>query len=269
MIMHIALIYDPASKHSPIWHTWLKEAGHTVEPISTLPDDLQQRATNFDLSIPIVTIQDYVDHSSGRFEAAAILEQAGVATLNPATAIAASSDKKTTYEIWQKHSILQPKTYVLDDLNAWPDIPTRAILKPVFGHSGDRISLVDSLEQAKDTAKDWKGGGLLQEYLAEPQCIRVIASPATVMTAYEKVSPGEAVVNVDRGASRKTIAPSPELNLLAKKMVESLGGGLMGVDILKKGNKLYALEANVPFGFDENDQELRRRLMDFVGGFAR
>jgi hypothetical protein len=42
-------------------------------------------------------------------------------------------------------------------------------------------------------------------------------------------------------------------------MVASLGGGLMGVDVLvAPDGRLLALEANAPFGFDVTDPEQGR-----------
>ncbi len=41
---------------------------------------------------------------------------------------------------------------------------------------------------------------------------------------------------------------------LARRMVSTLGGGLMGVDVLvRPDGTLVALEANAPFGFDVTD----------------
>jgi glutathione synthase/RimK-type ligase-like ATP-grasp enzyme len=46
---------------------------------------------------------------------------------------------------------------------------------------------------------------------------------------------------------------------LAQAMVASLGGGLMGVDVLvAQDGRLLALEANAPFGFDVTDPDQGR-----------
>jgi glutathione synthase/RimK-type ligase-like ATP-grasp enzyme len=48
--------------------------------------------------------------------------------------------------------------------------------------------------------------------------------------------------------------PPPDLARLARRMVATLGGGLMGVDVLvATDGRLLALEANAPFGFDVTD----------------
>jgi glutathione synthase/RimK-type ligase-like ATP-grasp enzyme len=53
--------------------------------------------------------------------------------------------------------------------------------------------------------------------------------------------------------------PPAELADLAQRMVGSLGGGLMGVDVLvEPSGRLLALEANAPFGFDVTDPEQGR-----------
>ena len=57
--------------------------------------------------------------------------------------------------------------------------------------------------------------------------------------------------------SAKVSVASPPVRAgreLAQAMVASLGGGLMGVDVLvAQDGRLLALEANAPFGFDITD----------------
>ncbi len=42
----------------------------------------------------------------------------------------------------------------------------------------------------------------------------------------------------------------------------------MGVDVLEKDNKLYALEANVPFGFDKCDETLSQKLIAHIESYG-
>jgi glutathione synthase/RimK-type ligase-like ATP-grasp enzyme len=103
-----------------------------------------------------------------------------------------------------------------------------------------------------------RGRALLQEWVEEPTCVRLFATPEQVSLAYEKGrQPGELVTS---GTVYPRTAPAPPAMAdLARRMVASLGGGLMGVDVLvDRDGRHLALEANAPFGFDVTDPEQGR-----------
>ncbi len=85
--------------------------------------------------------------------------------------------------------------------------------------------------------------------------MRLFASPTEVSLAYEKSrTPGALITHGT--VYPRTYAPPPEMAELARRMVATLRGGLMGVDILVgRDGRCLALEANAPFGFDVTDPE--------------
>jgi hypothetical protein len=94
--------------------------------------------------------------------------------------------------------------------------------------------------------------------------VRLFATPEETSPAYEK--PRHPGALITHGTVYERIyAPPPAMAELARRMVATLGGGLMGVDILVDADgRHWALEANAPFGFDVTDDAQG----DFVAGAA-
>ncbi len=268
--MKIALIHEPTSSHGKIWRQWLIESKHEV---TTIIDDGglvdAEHDDSFDLVVPLITIKDYLKRPNARYSAAQTLQELGVPTLNSMSAIAASSDKWQSSSLWAKAGINQPRTYLLNESFSWLTDCSHMILKPRFGHSGENVYLVRSLSEAQGKSELIEGDSIIQEYIVEPICLRIIATPTEIISAYEKVLPGAVVVNIEKGATRKSFKVSENVLNTANRMVKALGGGLMGVDILVKDSEVYALEANVPFGFDDEDMDLRENLMSLIAHQAQ
>ncbi|MEI6237237.1 MAG: ATP-grasp domain-containing protein [Candidatus Saccharibacteria bacterium] len=269
--MKIALIYDPKGKYGQLLCKWLIEDGNDVDEYSSLPENWQNiEWLKYDLAIPLITIKDYVSDKYNRFKLAKTVESLGVKTTNSTCSIALSSDKYATYKAWEAHSIEQPKTYLLKELHDWPNKDkTPMMLKPVLSHSGDGISLVSNYKDALLKSNSYPLGMILQTYVENPICWRLIACPNNIVIAYQKILNGATVVNIGKGAHRLYSEPDEKLVELAKSCVKALGGGLMGVDILEKDGVYYALEANVPFGIDENSKKLKENLLTYIKSLAR
>jgi glutathione synthase/RimK-type ligase-like ATP-grasp enzyme len=205
---------------------------------------------------------------------ASLLESAGVPLLNPLSAIVTSSDKLASHAVWAAPGLRQPATMPLDAVTAWPAAGRQMVLKPALGDGARHIALVGSLDEARAVEAGWRedeasggerrGAALLQEWIAEPKCVRLFATPERTSPAYEKSRHAGALIT--HGTVYERIhEPPPEMAALARRMVATLGGGLMGVDILTDADgRHWALEANAPFGFDITD----RAQGDFVAGAA-
>jgi [lysine-biosynthesis-protein LysW]---L-2-aminoadipate ligase len=86
----------------------------------------------------------------------------------------------------------------------------------------------------------------------------LFATPDRCSLAYEKGREAGALVTSGTVYPR-VYPPPPAMAELACRMVATLGGGLMGVDVLvAQDGRLLALEANAPFGFDVTDPEQGR-----------
>ena len=259
-----------AFRYREAWVRGLEAKGVTVKVLS---GSLRPTAGDLNTSfvIPHVLVDDYVCNSP-LWQLACWFEVNNTPMLNSAASLALTSDKYATYQVWSQHHLQQPATFLLDELTKWPLPNKKMVLKPSYCDGGRWIQWATSLAEAKDVVAAWRkhesqggeirGRALLQEYIEQPTCIRVIAGPDTCLVGYEKVtSPGHLL---SQGHNRHIFEPSPELKTFAQNMVKSCGGGLMGVDILEKDGVYFALEANGPFGFDVTSVELQLLLASFV-----
>lgn len=271
--MHVALVMTDAEWYEPTgyaqaWTAALESEGCSVERLTRLPADWGSSGPDthrFDLAVAHVLIEE-VETFAPTMKVAAVLEAAGVPLVNPVSALVASSDKLVTHAIWAAAGLPQPRAWDLADLGdtgEWPCPGRPMVLKPSLGDGARHIELVHDLAEARRSAESWRswtdrdgkprGAAVLQEWIADPRCLRLFATPDEVSLAYGKARESGALVT--HGTTYpEVVEPPADLARLARRMVATLGGGLMGVDVLvDRDGRLLALEANAPFGFDVTD----------------
>jgi glutathione synthase/RimK-type ligase-like ATP-grasp enzyme len=250
--------------YAQAWGQALQEQGAEVERLTGLPASWADGGppVGLDLVVPHVLVEE-VAAFAPTLRAAGVLECAGVPLLNSVVSLLTSSDKLATAAVWAAAGLPQPATWDLDQVGRWPLLGRPLVLKPALCDGARHIALVHDLDEADALVRAWRddearggerrGSALLQEWVEEPACVRLFATPDRVSLAYEKGrAPGELVTSGT--VYPRVYEPPPVMAELARRMVATLGGGLMGVDVLvdREGRHL-ALEANAPFGFDVTD----------------
>ena len=271
--VHVALVITDADWYEPTgyadaWTAALEGEGCSVERLTRVPADWGSRGPDpdrFDLAVAHVLTEE-VEAFAPTMKVATVLEAAGVPLVNPVAALLASSDKLVTHAVWAAAGLPQPAAWDLADLDgteAWPCPGRPMVLKPSLGDGARHIELVHDLTEARRTAESWRGwtdrdgkprgAAVLQEWVEDPQCLRLFATPVDVSLAYGKARASGSLVT--HGTTyAEVFSPPAELARLARRMVATLGGGLLGVDVLlDTDGRLLALEANAPFGFDVTD----------------
>ena len=259
--------YEPTG-YAAAWTTALEAEGASVDRLAALPASWAVSGPpSYDLVIGHVLVEE-VAAFAPTLQAVAALECAGARLLNPVRSLVASADKLVTAAVWAAAGLPQPATADLAQVEHWPAPGRPSVLKPALCDGARHIALVHSLEQAREVERGWRadeaaggerrGSALLQEWVEEPACLRLFATPTATSPAYEKGRrPGELVTSGT--VYPRVLEPGPELAGLAQRMVATLGGGLMGVDVLvAQDGRLLALEANAPFGFDVTDPDQGR-----------
>lgn len=254
--------------YAAAWVRALRAEGAQVERLATLPAAwVLDGPPTFDLVIPHVLVEE-VAAFAPTLQVASLLDCSGAVLLNSTRALVASADKLATAAVWAAAGLPQPRTWDLAHLDSWPAPGRPLVLKPAFCDGARYIRLVADLGEAYAAVSQWRadeaaggerrGAALLQEWVKEPACVRIYATPETTSLAYEKSRDPGAICTSGTVYPRRYVPP-PALADLARRMVSTLGGGLMGVDILVDGDGRYlALEANAPFGFDITDPEQER-----------
>ncbi|MGY1747546.1 ATP-grasp domain-containing protein [Blastococcus sp. SYSU D00695] len=269
LVMTDADWYEDAG-YAAAWVRALEEQGAEVERLARVPAGWPVTGPpggRYDLAIAHVLVEEVVAYAP-TFALASLLEAAGVPLLNPVASLVASGDKLVTHAVWAAAGIPQPATWDLAGVREWPAPGRPMVLKPALGDGARYVELVHDLAAARAVEERWRadeaagghrrGASVLQEWVEEPACARLYATPTAVSPVYEKSRADGALVTSGTVYPRVYPAP-PEMAALAQRMVAALGGGLMGVDVLVgPGGRLLALEANAPFGFDVTDPEQGR-----------
>ncbi len=273
--MRVALVitdedfYEPTG-YAEAWVRALEGEGCEVERLARVPGDWGASGPpvdRYDLGLAHVLVEE-VAAFAPTLQVAAVLEASGVPLVNPVTALVASADKLVTHAVWAAHGVPQPAAWDLASVDAWPAPGGPMVLKPSLGDGARHIELVPDLDAARALERSWRadeaaggerrGAALLQEWVREPACLRLFATPHRTSLAYEK-SRAEGALVTHGTVYPRVYPPPPEVAELARRMVATLGGGLMGVDVLvEPGGRPVALEANAPFGFDVTDPEQGR-----------
>ena len=259
--------YEPTG-YAEAWVQALEGEGATVERLAALPSGWAAGGPpTADLVVGHVLVEEVVAFAP-TLQAVTALEASGARLLNPVRALLASADKQVTAAVWAAAGLPQPHTVDLAHVDRWPSPGRPRVLKPALCDGARHIALVHSLEQARELERAWRadeaaggerrGAALLQEWVEEPTCVRLFATPTATSPAYEKGRrPGDLVTWGT--VYPRVYEPPPAMAELAQAMVASLGGGLMGVDVLvAQDGRLLALEANAPFGFDVTDPDQGR-----------
>ncbi len=247
------------------WTAALERQGCEVDRLDGIPSRWAldgPPADHWDVVVPHVLVEE-VAAFAPTMQLASLLEVAGVPLLNSLAAFVVSADKRATHAVWAANNLPQPRTFGLEYLDAWPLEGQAMVLKPSLGDGARHLKLIGSLEDARAVETTWRedecrggerrGPALLQEWIAEPACARLYATPQRTSLAYEKARHRGALITHGTVYER-AYEPPPAMADLARRMVKALGGGLMGVDVLTDAEgRMWALEANAPFGFDVTD----------------
>jgi glutathione synthase/RimK-type ligase-like ATP-grasp enzyme len=274
--VRVLLVYtdDPdyqRTGYAEAWTRALEEQGCEVERLPRMPPEWSVEpppADRWDLVIPHVLVEEVAAYA-GTLKLAALLERLGGTLLNSTACIVASSDKLVTHAIWAAAGLSQPRAWDLSSLDAWPaNGGAPLVMKPAYCDGARHIGLVRSLDEARDVEAAWRederrggevrGPAIIQDWVEEPAVVRIYATPHGTSLAYEKArEPG--AITTHGTVYPRVYEPPEDMAELARRMVATLGGGLMGIDILTdRSGRHFALEANAPFGFDVTDPEQGR-----------
>jgi tetrahydromethanopterin:alpha-L-glutamate ligase len=178
----------------------------------------------------------------------------GVTVLNPPNALRLAHDKLLSATALTAAGLPHPRTVSVRNGNAEPPLSFPFVLKPRFGSWGRDVVLCENRmgwRRALMTleTRDWfsRTGALAQE-LVPPlgHDLRILVARGKVIGAIKRLAaPGEWRTNISLGATREPSVPPPVACELALLVAATLGGDLVGVDLLPAGPGRYAvLEMN-------------------------
>jgi glutathione synthase/RimK-type ligase-like ATP-grasp enzyme len=132
--------------------------------------------------------------------------------------------------------------------------------KPDKGSRGEGIYIFSTLKEARGFISSKR---LKKEYIIQRFCkgktIRIVASGAGILFAYEKIS-SDPVASVSQGGKKRHLSEEEyaQYEEIAKRATSSLGSSLFGIDLLHTKDKILALEANSSFALYSNSSRDRK-----------
>jgi len=189
-----------------------------------------------------------------------LLERRGVHVLNSVEALLNAHDKLRTARLLDKARVPHPTTVNVASASGNTLRPP-VVVKPRYGSWGrdvvlcrDENELRRALNEVRDRSWFQRHGAIVQEAVPSPgRDLRVIVAGGCVVGAAERVAaPGEWRTNVSCGGSLQPAELSDEAVELARTAAAAIGGDLVGVDLMPRGDDGFVvLELNAAVDFDD------------------
>jgi len=175
-----------------------------------------------------------------RVDALHALEAAGVRTVNGALAIERAIDKFLASALVAAAGIPTPRTVACeradDALEAFADLGSDVIVKPLFGSMGFGMARVEDLDIARRVFRALeieRAVYYLQETVPHGGTdVRALVVGDRVVAAIERVGTGWRT-NLARGATARPVVLDPERAAWCVRAVAALGADYAGVDLLR------------------------------------
>ncbi|MCW4020563.1 MAG: lysine biosynthesis protein LysX [Candidatus Bathyarchaeota archaeon] len=226
-----------------------------VDPKTVYIDTLED-AEKLKKEFGETVIQRCVSYFRG-LHVTAVLENAGLQVINPFDVSLICGNKMFTTLALGKADIPVPKTLVAFTeegvSKALEKLGYPAVLKPVVGSWGRLIALLQdrASAQAIIESREQMGNALLQIYYLQeyvqrpPRDIRVLVIGDEAVAASYRYSPkNDWRTNVARGGTSEPCPITTELEDLALKAAEVVGGGVLAVDCMESPEGLLVHEIN-------------------------
>ncbi|MCD6529588.1 lysine biosynthesis protein LysX [Candidatus Bathyarchaeota archaeon] len=217
----------------------------------------------------------------------AILENKGVKVVNSFDVSLKCGNKLFTTLMLNKAGVPIPETMAAFTLEgvfkALDNLGYPAVLKPVVGSWGRLMAILKDREttQAIIELRESFNNALLQIYYVQkwvdrpPRDIRVMVVGDEVVAASYRYSPmNDWRTNVARGGKSEVCPVTSELEEVALKAAEAVGGGVLAVDCMegkKEGLVVHEVNNTVEFRglASTTDVDIAGKIIEYVAGVAK
>jgi len=232
-----------------------------VHAFVVAPDDAWRELARGDVALGRLDVKPTLDGMEDGGRQLELLARRGVRVLNDSRALRLAHDKLLCAVALGTAGLPHPLTVSVRSGIERPPLPFPFVLKPRFGSWGRDVLLCEDgagWTRALDTlsTRPWfaRCGAVAQE-LVPPlgHDLRVLVARGRVIGAIKRVAAaGEWRTNVSLGATREPTIPPPAACDLALSAAATLGGDLVGVDLLPVGPGRYvAIEVNGAVDFSD------------------
>jgi len=211
----------------------------------------------------------------------ALLESKSINVINSSRIASLCGNKLLATLTLAKEKIPTPKTFIAftieSALNALSKIGYPAVIKPIIGSWGRLVSLVKDSESAEAVFehREMMNNSLLKIYYIQefvkrpPRDIRIISMDDEVVTAiYRSSTSNNWKTNVALGAKVSPCKITDEIEEIAVKTSNVLGGGILAIDAMESEDGILIHEVNSTIEFKgattASGKDIGSKILDFV-----
>ena len=204
-------------------------------------------------SVPERVLNRCVSYYRGQ-NITAVYEAHGISVINSSKILEACGNKLLTSQILAKHGIPTPRTIVaFSTESAMQAVETAGfpcVMKPIVGSWGRQVvpirdkEIAEAMIEMRDQQTDsMQTIFYVQEMIKRPpRDIRCIAvGEEIVASVYRYASPDNWKTNVALGGHTEPCKLTPELEEILMKTADVIGKGVVGVDLMERGDSDYVV----------------------------
>jgi len=283
----IVLLYDRIRWEEKALIKTSRKAGVALTPIDAkeVYINTSENSASIKNAFGDIVLQRCISYFRG-LHLTVFLENMGLPVINSFQTSLICGNKLFTTLALIKAGLPSPKTYAAftpeTAVRALDTIGYPAVLKPVVGSWGRLVALIKDRESAQaviETREEMKNALLQIYYIQElvkrpPRDIRVIVIGDEVVAASYRYSPSnDWRTNVARGGVSKPCPVTSELEQLALKASEAVGGGVVAVDCMEGPNGLLVNEVNNTIEFkgisSTTDIDIAGKIIEYTVRMAK
>ena len=153
-----------------------------------------------------------------------------------------TNDKYTTFQFLHgKHGIPMANTFRITNGDMLPELPVPVIAKPADGHGGKGVTLLKSMRELTDYAKNAPRPFLMQEPMVFGWDVRLYVMGGKVCAAVLRTSDTDFRSNFSLGGHAALITPDAEMLALVQQVQQILPLDFAGIDLLRHPGGGYVI----------------------------
>lgn len=247
--MILGVIYDVLRWEEKNIITEAKRMGHKVFPIYVRDYVFSSKKFNLDNNADIF-MQRSVSHSRAIITSI-LIETLGYRSINDYYTLFRVSNKLLTLMLLKKHNILVPEFIVAFEkekvIESSKELGYPLVIKPIEGSWGrmvakanDSDTLRSFMEYQDYTSQQYKTVYFIQEYINKPnRDIRIFVIGDEAPVGIYRINNKNWRTNTALGAIAEKLKIDKELEDLALKVKEIVGGYFLGIDIFEDKDRGY------------------------------
>jgi [lysine-biosynthesis-protein LysW]--L-2-aminoadipate ligase len=252
--MRIGMLYSRIRRDEKLLLSELRERGHDVVKIDVRKQRFGLTEPPADIEGCDLVIDRCLATSRSRY-VTRFVEQYDVPVVNDPETAAVCADKAHNSLVLADAGIPTPNTEVAFTKEAAMEIIESfgypCVIKPVVGSWGRLMAKIDTRSAAEAILEHKETLGhyehkvfYIQEFVEKPgRDIRVLATDGEPVAAMARSS-DHWLTNAAKGAETEHIEVDDEMRDLVARASESVGGGLLGVDLMETGDAYTVHEVN-------------------------